>query len=86
MQHPEGQRFEPYLAPSAAAFFIDGFVGSGTGTVWWLFFSWCHDRGKDVFFVVATATSVFRLLVFSTCSFSIFSEEWFLPLYGFLIR
>ena len=48
MQHPEGQRFEPYLAPSAAAFFINGFLGPGTETAWWLVFSWCHDRGKDV--------------------------------------
>ena len=48
LQHPEGQRFKPYLAPSAAAFFIDGFLGPGTGTAWWLVFSWCHDRGKDV--------------------------------------
>ena len=38
LQHPEGQRFEPYLAPSAAPFLIDGFLGPGTGTAWWFGF------------------------------------------------
>ena len=38
LQYPEGQRFEPCLATSAAALFILGFLGPGTGTAWWLVF------------------------------------------------
>ena len=79
------QRFESCLAPSAAAFFIDGFLGPGTGTAWWLFFSLCRDRGKDVISWWPLPRPFFHLLVFSTYNCH-FSNEWFLPLYGFLIR
>ena len=72
LQHPEGQRFEPYLAPSATAFFINGFLGPGTETAWWLFFSWCHDRGKDVISWWPLPRPFFVSWVFSTCSFPFF--------------
>ena len=48
LQYLEGQRFALYLAISAAALFIVGFLGPGTGTAWWLVFLLCRDRGKDV--------------------------------------
>jgi len=32
--YPEGQRFEPYLPPSAVALFIDGFLGPGMEAAW----------------------------------------------------
>jgi len=45
----KGRDLNPIWLPLLnKAFFIDGFLGLGTGTLWWLFFSLCHDRGKYV--------------------------------------
>jgi len=66
LQYPEGQKFEPYLAPSAAVFFIYGwfFSRSGDGPHGGWFFSLRRDREKDVILLWLPPRPFFDFLVF----------------------